>query len=85
MLVWHDSAWEEYLDWLRTDAKAVRRINQLLKEVQRTPFEGSGKPEPLKGNLSGYWSRRIDGRHRLVYRVQDGDCVILQCKGHYGD
>ncbi len=83
MLIWHDDAWEEYLYWYATDKKLFVRLNQLIKDVKRSPFEGLGKPEPLKGNLSGLWSRRIDQEHRLVYRVIDGDIEIAQCKGHY--
>ena len=83
MLIWHDDAWEEYLYWYATDKKLFVRLNQLIKDVKRSPFEGLGKPEPLKGNLSGLWSRRTDQEHRLVYRVIDGDIEIAQCKGHY--
>lgn len=83
MLIWHDDAWEEYLYWYATDKKLFVRLNKLIKDVKRSPFEGLGKPEPLKGNLSGLWSRRIDQEHRLVYRVIDGDIEIAQCKGHY--
>lgn len=83
MLIWHDDAWEEYLYWYANDKKLFAKLNQLIKDVKRSPFEGLGKPEPLKGNLSGLWSRRIDQEHRLVYRVIDGDIEIAQCKGHY--
>ena len=83
MLIWHDDAWEEYLYWYATDKKLFVRLNQLIKDVKRSPFEGLGKPEPLKGNLFGLWSRSIDQEHRLVYRVIDGDIEIAQCKGHY--
>ena len=83
MLVWHQSAWLEYTDWYTTDKNKFKRINQLIKDVIRSPFEGIGKPEPLKENLSGFWSRRIDEEHRLVYRVVNGNIEIAQCKGHY--
>lgn len=80
---WNDKAWDEYLYWLEADAKMVKRINQLLKDIERSNFDGIGKPEPLKGNLSGYWSRRIDATHRIVYRISENAIEIIQCKGHY--
>ena len=83
MLVWHDSAWEEYLYWQSQDKKTLKRINALFKDIQRSPFEGIGKPEPLKENLTGFWSRRIDEQNRLVYRVSDGRITVIQCKNHY--
>ena len=83
MLIWHDEAWKEYLQWLELDKKKFNKVNALLKEVMRTPFEGTGKPEPLKGNLEGLWSRRIDQEHRLIYRVGGDNIVIAQCRGHY--
>ena len=76
-------AWEDLLYWQRTDKRQFKRITALIKDVQRSPFEGIGKPEPLKGDLSGYWSRRIDREHRLVYAVQEGAIDIIQCRGHY--
>ena len=76
--VWSDDAWEEYIAWQMQDKKTLKRINLLLKDVERHPFEGLGKPEPLRGELSGFWSRRIDEKNRLLYRVE-----ILSCKGHY--
>ncbi len=79
-------AWEEYIGWQGQDKKVIKRINELLKDIVRgNPFEGIGKPEPLKGNLSGFWSRRIDEHHRLVYRIQGEMCQIIQCKGHYDE
>ena len=81
-------AWEEYLSWQDTDGHMLKRINALMKDVARNGYTGIGKPEPLKKNLSGYWSRRIDGAHRFVYRLtgDTGDtCEIYQCKGHYSD
>ena len=83
MLAWHQSAWQEYTEWYETDKNKLKRLTQLIKDVMRSPFEGIGKPEPLKEDLSGFWSRRIDEEHRLVYRVVDGNIEIAQCKGHY--
>lgn len=83
--LWHDAAWEEYLYWQATDKKMVKRIHQLVKDIERSHFEGLGKPEPLKGSLSGWWSRRIDDTHRIVYRVSENVLEIIQCKGHYSD
>lgn len=83
MLIWHDDAWAEYLEWQKIDRKKFSKINSLLKEVMRTPYEGTGKPEPLKGNLEGFWSRRIDQEHRLVYKVCAEGIEIAQCRGHY--
>lgn len=77
-------AWSQYLDWQETDRKALKKLNALIKECQRTPFSGSGKPEPLKGELSGWWSRRIDQEHRLVYRASQTSLEIIQCRYHYG-
>lgn len=77
-------AWEDYLYWQGQDKKTLKRINVLLTEAARTPFAGTGKPEPLVGNLSGYWSRRIDQTNRLVYRADDHDLFVLQCRYHYG-
>ncbi|MDD2967566.1 MAG: Txe/YoeB family addiction module toxin [Desulfovibrionaceae bacterium] len=85
MVIWHNDAWAEYVAWQSVDKKTLKRINQLIKDIERNPFEGIGKPEPLKGELSGLWSRRIDEQNRLVYRICDGNCQIAQCKGHYGD
>ncbi len=78
-----EHAWEEYLYWQKTDKKVLRRVNQLIKEIQRTPFEGVGKPEPLKHGLAGYWSRRITDEHRLVYKVVDDSLLIAQLRYHY--
>ena len=82
-LLFSEQAFEEYSEWQIEDRKIIRRINNLLKEISRTPFEGTGKPEPLKGNLGGYWSRRIDDTNRLVYKVTKEHIEIIQCKGHY--
>jgi toxin YoeB len=83
MLSWHPDAWEEYTEWQRVDKNIVRKINELVKECLRTPFEGKGKPEMLRANLSGYWSRRITDEHRLVYRVIGDTVFIMRCKSHY--
>lgn len=77
------NAWEDYLSWQQQDKKMLKKINQLIRDIQRTPFEGIGKPEPLKYDLSGFWSRRVDREHRLVYQVQDNEILIYSCKYHY--
>ena len=82
-LVFAEKAWEDYLYWQQTDKKILRRINALIKEIIRAPFAGTGKPEPLKHALSGYWSRRINDEHRIVYKVQDGSALIAQLRYHY--
>lgn len=82
-LLWYQDAWNDYCAWQTEDKKTLKRINQLLKDILRSPYEGIGKPEPLRGNLSGWWSRRIDGTNRLVYK-QAGDTVIVAaCRNHY--
>ncbi len=80
---WDIDAWEEYCEWQQDNKSIIKRINQLIKDIQRTPFKGRGKPEPLKGNLSGFWSRRINGEHRIVYVVEKESIIIISCKGHY--
>ena len=82
-LLWHEDGWEEYEWWQTQDKKTVKRINQLIKDMRSTPYEGIGKPEPLKGNLSGWWSRRIDDSNRIVYRVEGDHLIIASCKNHY--
>lgn len=82
-VIFYPNGWQDYQYWIDTDIKLFRKINKLIKECQRTPFEGIGKPEPLKNELSGWWSRRIDREHRLVYRVKDGVLEIAQCRHHY--
>jgi toxin YoeB len=82
-LVFSEQAWEDYLHWQKTDKKLVQRINGLIKEIIRTPHEGTGKPEPLKHALSGFWSRRITDEHRIVYKVVEGDVLIAQLRYHY--
>ena len=82
-LIWFDSAWKGYLYWQDTDKKILKKINQLIRDIQRTPYTGIGKPEPLKFELSGCWSRRITDEHRIVYRVQSDYIEIISCKLHY--
>lgn len=82
-LIFSDNAWDDYLFWQKTDMKMVKRINALIKNVQRTPFEGIGKPEPLKHALSGYWSRRINDEHRMTYKVDNDSILIAQLRYHY--
>lgn len=82
-LVFSENAWEDYLFWQSTDKKVLRRLHQLIKEIKRDPFEGIGKPEPLKHALSGYWSRRLTNSHRIVYRVSGEDLLIAQLRYHY--
>ena len=86
-VAWSDEAWEDYVSWLDADEKLFRRLNALIAECRRTPFRGTGKPEPLKGDLTGWWSRRLTGEHRLIYRVAGKppaqQLEIIQCRGHY--
>ncbi len=82
-LIFADEAWEDYLYWLKHDKKLVERINKLIAEVKREPFSGVGKPEPLKHALSGYWSRRINDEHRMVYKIEGGSLQIAQLRYHY--
>ena len=81
MLLWDEEAWEDYLYWQTQDKKTLKRINLIIKDIQRNHFTGIGKPEPLKGNLAGYWSRRIDDKNRLVYIFKNGDIIISSCLG----
>jgi len=81
--MWTAEAWEDYVYWQGQDKKTLRRINQLIKDVQRSPFEGIGKPEPLKESLTGFWSRRIDETNRLVYEVANTQINIVSCRYHY--
>ncbi len=80
---WDGNAWNDYVHWQTHDKAMLKRINALLREIARTPFEGTGSPEPLRHNWSGYWSRRIDREHRLVYRVEGDIIYIAQCRYHY--
>ena len=82
-LVFSSHAWDDYLHWQKTDRKILRRVNALIKEMMRRPFDGVGKPEPLKHALSGFWSRRITDEHRLVYKVTDDALIIIQVRYHY--
>lgn len=82
-LIFAEHAWEDYLHWQKSDKKLLKRVNALIKEIQRDPFEGIGKPEPLKHALSGYWSRRLNDEHRIVYRIKDDSLLIAQLRYHY--
>ena len=82
-LSFDDDAWDDYLYWQKTDKAVLKKLNALIKECRRTPFEGTGKPEPLKGNWAGYWSRRVTHEHRLIYRVKIDEIYIAQCHYHY--
>ena len=84
-IVFTEQAWQDYLYWQGQDKKTLKRINQLLQAISRNGNAGMGKPEPLKHNFAGYWSRRIDEVNRLVYRITDGTIEVLQCRGHYQD
>ena len=82
--IWFDEAWQDYLYWQSQDKKTIKRIHALLQDIERSGFDkGIGKPEPLKDNLNGFWSRRIDETNRLVYRVENGMLQIVSCRGHY--
>ena len=82
---WQDDAWDDYLYWQTQDKKTLKRINQLLKDIDRNPFDGIGKPEALTGDLSGFWSRRIDDKNRIVYKIENKQIIIVQCGSHYRD
>ncbi len=83
--IWFDEAWADYTYWQTQDKKTLKRINMLLRDIEREYFDGIGKPEPLKGDMSGFWSRRIDDTNRLVYRIRGEVMEIVSCKGHYED
>ena len=83
--IWQDEAWEDYIYWQTQDKKTLKRINQLLKDIDRNAYEGIGKPEALNGSLSGFWSRRIDNKNRIVYRIVNNTIEIAQCGSHYRD
>ncbi|WP_372832204.1 Txe/YoeB family addiction module toxin [Pontibacterium sp.] len=83
LLAWTDEAWESYLYWQTQDKKTLKRINRLIQDTHRSPFDGIGKPEALKENLTGFWSRRIDDTHRLVYAVDDRYITVISCRYHY--
>lgn len=82
-LLWEETAWDDYCAWQMEDKKTLKRINALLKDIQRESYDGIGKPEPLRGNLNGWWSRRIDDANRIVYREKEGAIIIASVKGHY--
>lgn len=82
-LIFSENAWEDYLYWQRKDKRMIQRINELIADIQRDKYKGIGKPEPLKHNLSGYWSRRIDNEHRIVYRIEEDKIMIAQLRYHY--
>ena len=82
-LIFSENAWDDYLYWQKTDKKTLKRINTLIKDIQRSPFAGIGKPEPLKHAFSSYWSRRIDSKHRLVYKIEEDALLIAQLRYHY--
>ena len=82
-IIFLSPGWDDYLYWQQTDRKILKKINTLIREIERTPFKGSGKPEPLKHNLAGWWSRRINLEHRIVYKVKDDAVIVLQCRYHY--
>ena len=81
--LWTDDAWNDYLYWFTQDKKTLKRINQLLKDIDRNRFDGIGKPEPLKYEFQGFWSRRIDDNNRLIYKIENDNIIILHCRGHY--
>lgn len=83
--IWQDEAWEDYVYWQNQDRKTLKRINLLIQDISRNGYDGIGKPEPLKGQHSGWWSRRIDEQNRLIYRINNGQIEIAQCRTHYGD
>ena len=82
-ILWYESAWEEYCSWQLEDKKALKKLNSLIKDIQRDCYNGLGKPEPLKEDLTGWWSRRIDDKNRVVYKQDGENIVIASCKGHY--
>lgn len=82
-LVWQTNAWEDYCHWQKQDKKILERVNELIKDCLRSPYKGIGKPEPLKGNYAGCWSRRITLEHRLIYKINERRLHILQCRYHY--
>ncbi|HEJ9487486.1 TPA: Txe/YoeB family addiction module toxin [Proteus mirabilis] len=83
ILIFSEQSWSDYLYWQQIDKKIIKRINELIKDIKRTPFSGIGKPEPLKHNLAGFWSRRITDEHRLIYRITDSAIEIASCRYHY--
>ena len=84
-LLWSEEGWEDYLSWQAVDKKTLQRLNKIINDIKRSPFEGLGKPEPLRGNWSGWWSRRIDDSNRVIYKINGGAVEIHQCRGHYDE
>ena len=82
-LVWEEKTWADYCEWQQADKKTLKRINEILRDIQRDSYGGIGKPEPLKNNFSGWWSRRINDCDRIVYKIKDDTVIIASCKGHY--
>ena len=82
-ILWHENAWEDYCAWQSQDKKTLKKLNALIKDIQRSPYDGIGKPEPLKENLTGWWSRHIDDTNRIVYKQEGDNIIIAACKGHY--
>ena len=82
-ILWHENAWDDYCAWQIQDKKTLKKLNALINDIQRSPYDGIGKPEPLKENLSGWWSRRIDDTNRIVYKQEGDNIIIAACKGHY--
>lgn len=82
-IIFQEESWDEYLFWQENDKKILKKINELIKDIQRNPFWGLGKPEALKLNLNGYWSRRINQEHRLIYKIENNFVIIVQCRYHY--
>ena len=83
MICFEDAGWEDYQFWQKEDCMILKKLNQLIRDIQRDPFDGIGKPEALKNDLSGFWSRRITDEHRIVYRIENDELIIAQCRGHY--
>ena len=83
--IWHDTAWEDYLYWQSQDKKTLKKINKLLQDIERNGYNGIGKPEPLKHDLQGFWSVKIDDKNRIVFRIESGKLEIIQCGSHYRD
>lgn len=83
--IWHDKAWNEYIEWINKDKSTLKRINRLLQDIDRNGYRCTGKPEPLTGDLSGFWSVRIDEKNRIVFRIEENTIEIIQCGNHYGN
>ena len=83
--IWHERAWDDYLYWQGHDKRTLKKINDLIRDIERDPFIGTGKPEPLKGDWQGYWSRRINDTDRIIYKIENNELIIAQCRSHYND